>query len=56
MGSYSQSAKEIPQSNSLAPRVEEIISAVCKFYDIDEIERLGYKKRGGKWATNNSDL
>jgi chromosomal replication initiation ATPase DnaA len=29
----------------LAPSVEEIRSAVCKFYGIDEKEFLGYKRR-----------
>lgn len=36
--------KEVPQSKSLAPSVEEIRSAVCKFYGIDEKELLGYKR------------
>ena len=36
--------KEVPESKSLAPSVEEIRSAVCKFYGIDEKELLGSKR------------
>ena len=36
--------KEVPQSKSLAPSIEEIIGAVCTFYGIDERELLGYKR------------
>jgi len=43
---YNQkSHKEVPQSKSLAPSVEEIRSAVCKFYSIDE-SSLSASKRG----------
>ena len=37
--------KEVPQSKSLAPSVEEVTSAVCKFYSIEERELL-VSKRG----------
>ena len=37
--------KEIPQSKTLAPSVEEIRSAICKFYGIDE-KALLESKRG----------
>ncbi|MFH1953037.1 MAG: helix-turn-helix domain-containing protein [Pseudomonadota bacterium] len=36
--------KEVPQSKSLAPSVEETRSAVCEFYGIDEKELLEYKR------------
>ena len=36
--------KEVPQSKSLAPSLEEIRSAVCKFYGIDEKVLLGSKR------------
>jgi putative transposase len=36
--------KEVPQSKLLAPSVQEIRSAVSKFYGIDEKELLGYKR------------
>lgn len=36
--------KEVPESRSLAPSLEEIRSAVCKFYGIDEKALLGSKR------------
>ena len=37
--------REIPESKSLAPSIEEIKSAICKFYSIDE-KKLLISKRG----------
>ena len=37
--------REIPESKSLAPSIEEIKTAICKFYSIDEKELL-ISKRG----------
>lgn len=37
--------KEVPQSKALAPSVEEIRSAICKFYGIDQKE-LSESRRG----------
>lgn len=37
--------KEIPESKSLAPSIEEIKTEICKFYSIDEKELL-ISKRG----------